>query len=153
MMPDDPGRNRLFPDCRVFPCLCRHQPHYSLTLPFTMSKTTINPRSIQSRLTHILNHWPSDAVRPASVSVQTYIQSRLQSASKSSPEISETSTKALEALLGNRFAAKYPLPQKLRRPASNPEHYDNVVREFAEAPNRDWFGRLKKRMAGIIRLT
>jgi hypothetical protein len=45
------------------------------------------------------------------------------------------------------------MPEKLRYPASNPEHYDNVVREFAEAPTRDWFGRLKKRMAGIIRLT
>ncbi|KAJ5334158.1 hypothetical protein N7541_003986 [Penicillium brevicompactum] len=118
-----------------------------------MSKPTISPRSLQSRLTHILKQWPSDAVRPASVSVQTYIQSRLQPSNQSSPAISETSTKALEALLNNRFATQYPLPEKLRRPASNPDHYDNVVREFAEAPNRDWFGRLKKRMAGIIRLT
>jgi hypothetical protein len=36
-----------------------------------------------------------------------------------------------------------PMPEKLRRPASNPDHYDNVVREFAEAPNRDWLGRLR----------
>ncbi|OQE13423.1 hypothetical protein PENFLA_c048G09028 [Penicillium flavigenum] len=119
-----------------------------------MSKTpTLNPRSLQSRLNHILKHWPSDAVRPASVSVQNYIQSRLQPADKSSPAISESSTNALESLLNNRYARKYPMPEKLRRPASNPDHYDNVVREFAEAPNRDWLGRLRKRLAGIIRLT
>ncbi|KAJ6189548.1 hypothetical protein N7519_004456 [Penicillium mononematosum] len=118
-----------------------------------MSKTpTLNPRSLQSRLDHILKHWPSDAVRPASVSVQNYIQSGLQ-ADKSSPAISESSTNALESLLNNRYARKYPMPEKLRRPASNPDHYDNVVREFAEAPNRDWLGRLRKRLAGIIRLT
>ncbi|KAG0159859.1 Cytochrome B pre-mRNA-processing protein 6 [Penicillium digitatum] len=118
-----------------------------------MAKTpTLSPRSLQSRLTHVLKHWPSDAVRPASVSVQSYIQSRLQTANKSSP-ISESSVNALESLLNNRYARKYPMPEKLRRPASNPDHYDNVVREFAEAPNRDWFGRVKKRLAGIIRLT
>ncbi|KAJ5138512.1 uncharacterized protein N7515_003360 [Penicillium bovifimosum] len=119
-----------------------------------MSRTpTLNPSSLQSRLNHLLKHWPTDAVRPASVSVQSYIQTRLQPADKSTPAISEASVSALESLLNNRYARKYPMPEKLRRPASNPDHYDNVVREFAEAPNRDWFGRLRKRLAGIIRLS
>ncbi|OQD90621.1 hypothetical protein PENANT_c001G06274 [Penicillium antarcticum] len=118
-----------------------------------MSKSTLNPGSLQGRLTYLLKSWPTDAVRPSSVSVQSYIQSRLQPADKSTPAISESSVNALTALLNNRFAHAYPLSPKLRRPASNPEHYDNVVREFAEAPTRDWFGRLKKRMAGIIRLS
>jgi hypothetical protein len=85
--------------------------------------------------------------------VQSYIQSRLQPADNSTPAISESSANALTALLNDRFARVYPLSPKLRHPASNPDHYDNVVREFAEAPTRDWFGRLKKRMAGIIRLS
>ena len=41
---------------------------------------------------------------------------------------------------------------KVRFPASDPEHYDKVVREFEEAPNRDWLGRLKKRLGGLFRL-
>ncbi|GLI76605.1 hypothetical protein PoHVEF18_004878 [Penicillium ochrochloron] len=129
---------------------------------------TLNPRSLQTRLSHILQHWPSDAVRPASVSVQTYLQNQLgqnqptntssQSPStstttpKSTPKISESSVNALSALLENRFANKYPLSQKIRYPASDPEHYDNLIREFAEAPNRDWFGRLRKRLGGLLRL-
>ncbi|KAJ5679678.1 hypothetical protein N7462_007922 [Penicillium macrosclerotiorum] len=125
----------------------------------------LNPRSLQTRLTHILKHWPSDAVRPASVSVQTYLQSQLGQqpsangssqpestpASSSTPKISESSVNALSALLENRFATRYPMSSKLRYPASNPEHYDNVIREFEEAPNRDWFGRLRKRLGGILR--
>ena len=131
----------------------------------TILLQTLNPRSLQSRLTHILQHWPSDAVRPASVSVQTYLQNQLgqnQStntskspstpAPKAIPKISESSVNALSALLENRFANKYPLSQKIRYPASDPEHYDNLIREFAEAPNRDWFGRLRKRLGGILRL-
>ncbi|KAJ5770043.1 uncharacterized protein N7511_002094 [Penicillium nucicola] len=118
-----------------------------------MSKSTLNPSSIQSRLTYLLKSWPTDAVRPSSVSVQSYIQSRLQPTDKATPAISESSVNALTALLNDRFARAYPLSPKLRRPASSPDHYDNVVREFAEAPTRDWLGRLKKRMAGIIRLS
>ncbi|KAF3389344.1 hypothetical protein F1880_004330 [Penicillium rolfsii] len=127
---------------------------------------SLNPRSLQSRLTHILQHWPSDAVRPASVSVQTYLQNQLgqnqptntssssqsPSTPKTTPKISESSVNALSALLENRFANKYPLSQKIRYPASDPEHYDNLIREFAEAPNRDWLGRLRKRLGGLLRL-
>ena len=135
----------------------RHDPHYSNLTSFRIlvltTIQTLNPSSLQSRLTYLLKTWPTDAVRPSSVSVQSYIPSRLQPADKSTPAISESSTNALTALLNDRFARVYPLSPKLRRPASNPDHYDNVVREFAEAPNQDWFGRLKKRLAGIIRLS
>lgn len=59
---------------------------------------------------------------------------------------------ALSALLENRFLKAYPMSPKVRFPASDPEHYDKVVREFEEAPNRDWLGRLKKRLGGLFRL-
>ncbi|KAA8649815.1 hypothetical protein EYZ11_005496 [Aspergillus tanneri] len=124
----------------------------------------LRPQSIQARITHLLNHWPSDPVRPASVSVQNYLRSRLPPSSELPPnnrqqrqsasqggEISETSLDALSSLLENRYARQYPLPPKLRRPASNPDHYDNVIREFAEAPSRDWTGRLGKRLKGLFR--
>lgn len=137
-----------------------------------LSGTNPNPptqKSIQTRISHLLNHWPSDPVRPASVSVQNYLRSRLppqslsqqsqpqpQSQSQSPPapgaELSESSLNALSSLLENRYARRYPLPPKLRRPASNPDHYDNVIKEFAEAPSRDWLGRLGKRMKGLFRM-
>jgi cytochrome b pre-mRNA-processing protein 6 len=126
---------------------------------------SLNPGSVQIRLAHILKHWPSDAVRPASVSVQNYLQSRIalpknEPTQSSTPEttpapkaeISASSVNALSALLENRFARAYPITEKIRYPASDPEYFDNLIREFDEAPNRDWFGRLKKRLGGILRL-
>jgi hypothetical protein len=131
-----------------------------------ISEQSVTPRSLQTRISHLLKHWPSDAVRPASVSVQTYLQSHLaQKRTEGSPksqetpvpkatgELSEASVNALTSLLSDRFARRYPLSQKVRYPASDPDHYDNLIREFEEAPSRDWFGRLKKRLGGILRLS
>ncbi|CEN59587.1 hypothetical protein ASPCAL02032 [Aspergillus calidoustus] len=114
----------------------------------------------QARITHLLKHWPADPIRPASVSVHTYLQSHLtppaqQSKDSTTPtttnNISESSLKALSSLLEDRYARRYPLSPKLRRPASNPDHYDNLIREFEEAPSRDWLGRLWKRLSGQFR--
>ncbi|KAL6233757.1 hypothetical protein BDW75DRAFT_214251 [Aspergillus navahoensis] len=118
-----------------------------------------------SRLSHIIKHWPTDPIRPVSVSVQTYLQSLLPSqpqgqnsspstttaASPRTSAISQSSLNALDSLLENRYAKRYPLSEKLRYPASNPDHYDNLLREFEEAPNRDVMGRIRKRLSGLLR--
>ncbi|KAJ5172906.1 hypothetical protein N7492_005499 [Penicillium capsulatum] len=128
-----------------------------------MSRQNLNPRSLQSRISHLIAHWPSDAVRPVAVSVPAYLQARLaQSPANatsqepntltSKPNISESSVNALTALLENRFIKTYPMSPEIRFPASNPEHYDNVVHEFEEAPNRHWLGRLGKRLGGLFRM-
>ncbi|OOG00412.1 hypothetical protein ASPCADRAFT_502728 [Aspergillus carbonarius ITEM 5010] len=123
-----------------------------------------NPQAIQTRITHLLKHWPTDKVRPSSVSVQNYLQACLgqptaEAQQKQQPEqvqqkvnINEASLNALSSLLEDRYARRYPLSPRLRRPASNPDHYDNVIREFDEAPSRDWMGRLKKRLSGLLRM-
>ncbi|OJJ02844.1 hypothetical protein ASPVEDRAFT_29388 [Aspergillus versicolor CBS 583.65] len=123
-------------------------------------------QTAQSRLTFLLKHWPADPIRPSSVSVQTYLQSRLPQSQSQSPEpsqpaataaavptgtISESSINALTSLLEDRYAKRYPLPPKLRHPASNPDHYDDLIREFEEAPTRDILGRIKKKLGGLFR--
>ncbi|PYH84148.1 hypothetical protein BO82DRAFT_390260 [Aspergillus uvarum CBS 121591] len=116
--------------------------------------------STTTRITHLLTHWPKDKVRPASVSIHNYLQSRLPQPQPSSTQtqtppktgLSEANLDALTALLNDKFARRYPLPPRLRHPASNPQHYENVVREFDEAPDRDWLGRLRKKVAGMLRL-
>lgn len=60
---------------------------------------------------------------------------------------------ALYSLLENRYANKSPMPQSLRRPSSDPEHYDVLVKELEEAPNRSWFGGLVKRIKGSLRFS
>lgn len=108
-------------------------------------------QSLQARVSKLITRWPSDPVRPASVSVQSYLQSRLSQPAKGQQPLSEPSVNALESLLSNKYAQTYPVPRKLRYPASNPSHYDDVVREFDEAPSRNWWGRLKIRLAGLFR--
>ncbi|PYH46808.1 ubiquinol-cytochrome c reductase complex assembly factor 2 [Aspergillus saccharolyticus JOP 1030-1] len=126
------------------------------------------PSATTTRITHILKHWPVDKVRPASVSIHNYLQSRLPQQSTTAPTaqaqtpgsqqtpqiqgLSKANLDALSSLLENRYARRYPLPPRLRHPASNPQHYDNVIREFDEAPDRDWWGRLRKRVVGMLRM-
>ena len=38
------------------------------------------------------------------------------------------------------------------RPESDPEHYEKLATELEEAPDRGFFGRLMKRLGGMVRL-
>nr|UBX54561.1 hypothetical protein [Aspergillus sp.] len=137
-----------------------------------MSKSpTLRPQALQSRISHLLAHWPADPVRPASVSVHSYLQARLaevdptkqsqqqHTTAKTTQQppttegLSESSLNALSSLLEDRYARRYPLSPRLRRPPSDPDYYDNLIREFEEAPSRDWWGRLGKRVKGLFRFT
>lgn len=88
--------------------------------------------------------------------MQTYLQARIPkseggAADEPNSSLSESSVNALYSLLNNRYSKRYPLPMKLRYPASDPEHYDAVAREFEEAPTRTWWERVQKRLSGMIR--
>lgn len=60
---------------------------------------------------------------------------------------------ALYSLLENRYATENPFPQTLRRPVSDPEHYDVLIRELDEAPKRSWLAGLLKRIKGSLRFS
>lgn len=62
-------------------------------------------------------------------------------------------TNVLYALLENRFEKESPLPNHLRYPASNSEHYDNVIVESESAPSRGLVTKIANRLKGMIRLT
>ena len=59
---------------------------------------------------------------------------------------------ALYSLLENRYMNEYPFPGTLRYPQSKPTHYDDILREFEEAPDRTWLQRLWLRIQGSVRL-
>jgi cytochrome b pre-mRNA-processing protein 6 len=126
----------------------------------------------------IIRLWPADPVRPATVSFPHIMRQRLSklhpSPSSSSSTITTTSSStspsspptpawdeaqelrqvnALYSLLENRYASANPLPPSLRHPASNPEHYDALLRELEEAPTRSWFGGVWKRIKGSLRFS
>ncbi|KAL8674311.1 MAG: hypothetical protein Q9168_001304 [Polycauliona sp. 1 TL-2023] len=58
---------------------------------------------------------------------------------------------ALYSLMENRYAKKYPLSDRLLKPLSNPEYYDNLLKELDEAPKRSFFARLLNSWKGFVR--
>jgi cytochrome b pre-mRNA-processing protein 6 len=59
---------------------------------------------------------------------------------------------ALDALLGNKFESAFPIPPQVRRPSYHPTHYDDIVKELEEAPNRSFFTNFWNRLKGSVRL-
>ncbi|KLJ09442.1 hypothetical protein EMPG_15132 [Blastomyces silverae] len=136
----------------------------------------LSPKTLSAHINRLISRWPSDPVRPSSVSVQTYLKTCLPTttttSSSSSPsppttttttapqaqaqqqqqsQLSSASINALYSLLENRYEKQYPLPQNLRNPRSAPSHYDDVLREFREAPGRGWVGRMVEKVRGVLR--
>lgn len=95
-------------------------------------------------------------MRPEAVSIQTYLKNHQRAqTSTTSPGTAgfpPRSINALYSLLENRYQRQYPLPQYLRYPQSQPAHYDDLMEEFRDAPSRNWWGRVVKRMKGMLRL-
>jgi len=60
---------------------------------------------------------------------------------------------ALDALLTNAYANKYPTPKTVRYPQSNPNHYDDLIKELDEAPTRTWAASLMMRLKGLVRMS
>ncbi|CRG87608.1 Pc22g03930 [Talaromyces islandicus] len=120
-----------------------------------MSKS---PQTAYTRIAQILQKWPVDHVRPEPVSIQHYLRTHLPKAqgglseSPSPSPISDSSINALNSLLKDTYSQRYPLSRKLRFPASKPDHYDVLLKEFEEAPTRTWFQRIQKRFGGFLRL-
>jgi hypothetical protein len=46
---------------------------------------------------------------------------------------------------------QYPITGSLMKPASNPTHYEDLMRELVEAPERSWWGRMTNRWKGFLR--
>ena len=128
--------------------------------------------------TRIIQRWPVDKVRPENVSFQKVMQRRLDKlASSTTPNEAANSitsnealvvavppqtwseeremkqVNALDSLLEDRYSKSFPLPQSLRKPASNPTYYDDLMKEMQEAPSRSWLGGIVKRIKGSFRLT
>ncbi|KZZ97840.1 hypothetical protein AAP_00101 [Ascosphaera apis ARSEF 7405] len=113
------------------------------------------PTSTKQHLARLITNWPKDLVRPQAISVQTYLQSRLKALPEppeDSARFSKANVNALYSLLDNRYQKAYPLSRFLRYPASQPQHYDALMEEFREAPNRDFWGRLGKKIKGMFRM-
>jgi len=100
-----------------------------------------------------VSRWPKDRLRPDAQlhdAVRRRIVRRRAAAWDESAELEQAN--ALYSLLDGRYAAKYPLAGPLLTPASNPKHYENLLRELDAAPSRGWLARAANFLAGVVRL-
>lgn len=115
-----------------------------------------------------LSQWPKDTLRPE-CQFQDVMQRRIDrqflqassSATQSAASAGATSiaderlelerANILYSLLENRYSRKYPITGSLMKPASNPTHYEDLIKEFEAAPHRGWMERTLNRWKGFLR--
>jgi len=115
-----------------------------------------------------LSRWPKDNLRPE-CQFQDVMRRRidrrfLPASTSNTPNAAQAvansavdekmeleQVNAIYSLLENRYSRKYPITGSLLKPASNPSHYTDLVKELEEAPNRSWFGRMANRWKGFLR--
>ena len=51
------------------------------------------------------------------------------------------------------YIIQYPLAERMMKPASNPKHYEDLVKELEEAPKRSWLAAKLNRWKGFLRLS
>ena len=115
-------------------------------------------KSLLPHYTRLLRLWPLDRLRASSPSLQfqRLLEQRLNTPPHSAPSIhasgpSKREINAAYLLLDDTFGRKYKLSERMMKPQSQPEHYERLAREIEEAPDRSWFGRVVKRLGGMVR--
>ncbi|KUJ10649.1 uncharacterized protein LY89DRAFT_247911 [Mollisia scopiformis] len=115
-----------------------------------------------------LSRWPKDNLRP-DCQFQDVMRKRLDrrfipASSPNTPNAAQAvansaidekmeleQANAIYSLLENRYSRKYPIDGSLMRPASNPTHFEDLMKELQEAPERSWWGSMTNRWKGFLR--
>ncbi|KAJ4164011.1 hypothetical protein LMH87_005703 [Akanthomyces muscarius] len=113
-------------------------------------------RSLARRIySDVFAKWPKQDLRPdyqlQDVLGKT-VDARFQSYKPAMERQEILKARALQFLVQDKFKDRYKLQGPMLHPKSQPTYFDDLVREIEEAPNRSWFGRLGKRLSGMIRL-
>ncbi|KAL9622988.1 MAG: hypothetical protein Q9160_002706 [Pyrenula sp. 1 TL-2023] len=138
---------------------------------------TVSGSVAQRHWARLIQRWPVDRVRPANVSFQTVMQSRLdrfsqnpslntkaQSVKSNDALVTPTTpprwdeshetrqANVLYNLLEDKYAHKYPVPEILRYPDFNPAYYDDLIEELESAPDRTPIQRWWLNLTGRFKL-
>ncbi|KDR74080.1 hypothetical protein GALMADRAFT_124303 [Galerina marginata CBS 339.88] len=96
----------------------------------------MSTRQLSQKLTSIAETWTRDPFRP-NLQLQTFLTSLA-----AHPRLTPEAVEATRALQNNDMQKKYPLTQKMLRPASAPLHYERLVEGFeksAQGIGRPWW--------------
>ncbi|KAF8154011.1 hypothetical protein B0H34DRAFT_74334 [Crassisporium funariophilum] len=97
---------------------------------------TASTRQLSQKLGAIAETWTRDPFR-ANLQLQTFLKSLA-----AHPRLTPQAVEATRALRDNDLQKKYPLSERILRPASSPLHYDRLVEGFeksAQGIGRPWW--------------
>ncbi|PQE32387.1 hypothetical protein CJF32_00001141 [Rutstroemia sp. NJR-2017a WRK4] len=107
-----------------------------------------------------LSRWPKDILRPETQFtdvIRRRIDKKFLPAANGSAAapVNEKAelrqVNALYSLLEDRYKRKYPLSDKIMKPASNPNLYQDLLKELEAAPTRTYFQGLINRWKKMVR--
>lgn len=118
--------------------------------PTRSSLANIQKANIAAHYTRLLRRWPTDRLRPEERTFQRLLQNRIQHPAQDTTA-AEKECNAAYLLLDNTFTKRFPLSDKIMKPASDPGYYARVEQEVHELPSRSWMGRMAKKLQGMVR--
>lgn len=124
--------------------------NYAAAIP-RKAKSDVAQQTLAAHYTRLLRRWPVDRLRPEERTFQRLLQNRIQNPPKDSAA-GERECNAAYLLLDNNITKRYPLGDKIMRPASDPLHYARIEREVDELPSRGLLGRMVKKLQGMVRM-
>ncbi|KAF2660622.1 hypothetical protein K491DRAFT_711528 [Lophiostoma macrostomum CBS 122681] len=117
--------------------------------------------SIAKRYTRLLSLWPKDLLRPTQpftkaieyravpYGVEPLPAPKDAPAKDAKPAVPRTpnadskaelaNINALYSLLENRYSKRYVMSPDVLKPKSRPEHYERLMEEIKNAPNKTWW--------------
>ncbi|ETW79730.1 hypothetical protein HETIRDRAFT_49374 [Heterobasidion irregulare TC 32-1] len=82
---------------------------------------------LAQQLRRISAEWPNDPLRP-NMQLKTFLNSLADH-----PKLSPAAVTAAQVLQENRISKKFPIPEKILKPASMPYHYDRLVEGYEKS--------------------
>ncbi|KAF8968703.1 hypothetical protein BDZ97DRAFT_1654730 [Flammula alnicola] len=96
----------------------------------------VSTKQLSQKVAAIAESWTKDPFRP-NLQLQTFLKSLA-----AHPRLTPQAVEATRALRDNDMYKKYPLSQKMLRPASSPLHYERLVEGYeksAQGIGRPWW--------------
>ncbi|KAK5173129.1 uncharacterized protein LTR77_003251 [Saxophila tyrrhenica] len=108
-------------------------------------------QQISNHYTRLLRLWPTDRLRPAERHFQRLLEHRIQHP-PAHAGVEAKEVNAAYLLLDNAASRQFPLSDRIMKPRSDPQHYETLEREIDEVPDRTFWGRMMKRLGGMVRM-
>lgn len=134
--------------------MARHVRTSPTTYSVLIKSPNISQLNLAAHYTRLIARWPIDALRPENRQFQRLLENRLRATNDTAAVDGNDLSKQANAaylLLDDVLSKRYPLSDKLMKPASRPTLYEELDQELQEGPRRGMMSYIWKRITGMVR--